>query len=180
MRISATGPTIKRREAARQRGVTLVELLVVLMIVAMITSVVVLSAPPPRGDARFEGDRFAARVDYAASKAVTAGAYIGMEATESGYRFYEHARGVWIPAADAKLGGEAFSANLAVEMAVFEPARRNEPPDPRKKDEDKPQPNVFFAPTGETTSFVANFRSRRDNVAVRLDAAGKVSVTADE
>lgn len=179
MRISATGQATRR--GARQRGVTLVELLVVLMIVAMIASVVVLSAPPARSDARLEGDRFAARVDYAASKAVTAGALIGLEAGEGGYRFYDYARGVWTPAADAMLGAETFSAGLAVEVAVFEPARRNEPADPRRKEEDTPKPNVFFTPTGETTPFSAMFRSRSESVSVALDAAGKVQVSdADE
>jgi general secretion pathway protein H len=175
MRTLATGQT--SRLGARQRGVTLVELLVVLMIIAMIASVVILSAPPARGDARLEGDRFAARVDYAASKAVTAGVLIGLEASDGGYRFYEYARGVWSPAADAKLGAETFSADLAVEMAVSEPAKRNEPADPRPRDDDDPAPNVFFAPTGETTPFAAMFRSRSDTIAVALDAAGKVQVS---
>ncbi|MEX0645770.1 MAG: type II secretion system protein, partial [Parvularculaceae bacterium] len=54
----------------KQRGVTLLELLVVMAILALVASIAVLSAPPARGAARDEAERFAARFIAACEESI--------------------------------------------------------------------------------------------------------------
>ncbi len=163
---------------AGERGVTLVELLVVLAIIALIASVVVLNAPPPASDATRASERLAARIDFAAGRAVTAGVTLGLHFDEAGYRFVEYERGVWRPASSAQLPAEALPAGIAFEAIVEDAAIKNAPERAGdEKDENAPPP-VRFTPTGESTPFVATFRAQRTAARVSLDGAGGLTLTA--
>lgn len=157
-------------------GFTLVELLVVMLIVAMISGVVVLNMPPPAGNEKSEADVFAARLDAAAEMAVMTGSMIGLELDPGGYVYYRYNRGVWAAMSDRTLSSGTFSPDLAVEFTLTDPAKKNETEETEPLDEEAPAPAVFFAPTGETTPLEADFKSRRGNVTVTLDAAGNVTM----
>ena len=72
---------------ARQRGLTLVELLVVIVILALASSVVLLTAPPSRPEVRDEAERFAARMQLALDHAITSTAPVRVKIDPSGYVF---------------------------------------------------------------------------------------------
>lgn len=167
---------------ARQRGVTLVELLVVLAIIAMIASVVVLNAPPPVSDVERASEKLAARIDFAATEAITAGVTIGLETSEAGYRFLKFDRGEWREMTGPRFRPHAFPADFAVEFDVKEAAKKNEPEEKRtEKDEEKrPDPAIRFSPTGETTPFAATFKERRGTAIVSLNAVGEVTVSTGD
>lgn len=182
MLISATGrkSNSASRQIACERGVTLVELLVVLAIIAMIASVVVISAPPPRSSVQNESEKLAARVDYAAGRAITAGETIGLEISESGYRFLKYDRGQWSEMTFPQFSAQQFPNDLAIEVKVEEIAKRNEPQERNREKNEKPEPEIRFTPTGETTPFSVTFKTQRQNVSVSLDEAGAVSVKAGD
>lgn len=178
--ISAIGRMNNREHIRKnQRGVSLVEILVVLMIAAMVAGVVVMSAPPLRSDARDESERFAARLAMAAEQAVTKGETVGLTIAEDGYRFYRYSRGEWRAFEGSFADRGAFPPDLAVEFKRDESAEKNMPSETKKETEESPQPDIFFSPTGETTPFEVAFQERGLRVSVVLNGAGAVEVKTD-
>lgn len=181
MPISVIGPkttnNTKASRRARQRGVTLVELLVVLAIIAMVASVVVLNAPPPKSDVQDASEMLAARVDFAAAEAVTAGVTIGLDVTSGGYRFLKYDRGEWTEITDSKFRPYTFPEGFAIEFVVEEAAKKNKKDERSEGDEKRPEPAIRFSPTGETTPFQAVFRGRRGAAVVALDGVGEVTIS---
>ncbi|WP_425408603.1 type II secretion system minor pseudopilin GspH [Hyphococcus sp.] len=166
------------QQRRRQQGVTLVELLVVLAIIAMIASVVVLNAPPARSDIDRASEVLAARTAFAADEAITAGITVGLSVTESGFRFLQYDDGEWSETSKPQLRPYTFSANYAVSFDAQETAAQNERSESPRDEERRPEPEIRFTPTGETTPFTMTFRSRRGTAAVSLNDAGEVKLSA--
>jgi general secretion pathway protein H len=76
----------------RQRGFTLIEVLVAVTIVAILVSVVILSVNVVRDDRdlQTEGERLVALIEAAQDDAVFQGREFGLEFLQSGYRFVEY------------------------------------------------------------------------------------------
>lgn len=163
-----------------QKGLTLIELLIVMLIIAMMASVVALNAPPSPGKARTEADRFAVRLNMASEQSVMTGSLIGLELSATGYRFFRYERGEWRKDGLAPLKDGDFPADVVVEYDLPEPARRNEEAEPDHNDEGAPAPNVFFTPTGETTALDVDFVSRRARMKLSLDHAGGLKVIRND
>ncbi|WDI31247.1 type II secretion system minor pseudopilin GspH [Hyphococcus flavus] len=184
MLTSAIGPKTSCSDTAfrrnRSRGLTLVELLVVLAIIAMAASVVVLNAPPPARAVDDASEKLAARIDFAAAYSVTAGVTLGLEYSESGYRFLTYRRGEWSELTDPEFAAQSFPADIAVAFAEEAPAKKNERDEQREEDEDKPNPAIRFTPTGETTPLEVRFQSARGSAIVVLDNVGKVRISKDK
>lgn len=89
MRTSATGISNNR---PRERGFTLIEVLVVVTIVAIISAVVLLSSNLVADDreVRQEVRRMASLVELAADEALLQGREFGLEFRRQGYRFVEY------------------------------------------------------------------------------------------
>ena len=87
MRTSATG--------IRERGFTLVELMVVLVIVGLVSAAVVLAMPDPRGALRGEALRLAARADAARERAMMDNRPVALVLREGGYGFEWRSDGEW-------------------------------------------------------------------------------------
>lgn len=81
----------------RQRGLTLVELLVVIVILALASSVVLLNAPPSRPAVRDDAERFAARIQLALDETIASGGMMRVSIDAAGYGFEAVADGEWAP-----------------------------------------------------------------------------------
>lgn len=184
MQISATGTLTDRRvdtlRAGAQRGVTLVEFLIVLAILAMVTGVVVANAPQGRSEARRAAERFAAALDRAAQMSIAKGVVIGLDPGDDGFRFLTYEKGEWRDAG-RDLPKGAYGADVSATVEVREPAKRNEPDERRRDSRSGPaSPKVRFWPTGETTAATATFQSGREIFEVNLDEAGNIGVRHGE
>ena len=85
----------------RQRGFSLVELLVVLVVVAVLIGMVSFSGAPNEGRAlRFEAERLAQLLALAREEAQVLGAPIRFESDEDGYRFVILRERQWRPILD--------------------------------------------------------------------------------
>ena len=184
MRILATGrmKTDRPLLRQRQRGVSLVEILVVLMLAAMVAGVVIVSAPPARSDMREEAERLAARLDFAAQEAITKGSILGMVIGEGGYEFYRYNRGEWNPETTAQLASQTFSPDYSVTVSLAETAKENERDDPQRQNEVETviRPDLQFTPVGETTPVTVTFQDRRETWRVIIDGAGHVEMSDED
>jgi general secretion pathway protein H len=165
---------------ARQRGVSLVELLIVLSILAMVAGVVIINAPPGRSGTREAADRFAARLDFAAQEAITKGVLIGMTLEEEGYAFFSYNRGEWEVLENKHVTGEDFASDFAVTIELKQAAKKNESAEQKRESEVAIRPDILFTPTGETTSFSVKFHDRQGAFNITLDDVGRVEVTDDD
>lgn len=174
----------RRIKARRQRGVTLLELLVVVAILALVTSVAVFSAPPPQSSARAEAERFAARLGAAVEDAILTGVVMSAEVTPAGYRILRYDGGAW--RADDGRGRFAerkFARNVRVTLTLEDAALANrvmtERNETGRKEEEEPQ-RIIIDPVGLTSPFTAEFSARRETWIVRGDAGGAVEVEPND
>lgn len=94
MPISAVGSS---RPALRERGFTLIELMVVITIIGLASAAVVLALPDPRGRLVDQADRFAAKVRVAHDAAILNGRTTSVWIATGGYGFDVHVGKGWQP-----------------------------------------------------------------------------------
>ncbi|MFA6122771.1 GspH/FimT family pseudopilin [Sphingomonas sp.] len=87
----------------RERGFTLIELMIVIAIIGLASAVVVLALPDPRGRLTDEAARFAARTRAAHDLAVVGTRPISVWVSEGGYGFDERLDGAWVAMAEKPL-----------------------------------------------------------------------------
>lgn len=179
---------------ARQRGLTLVELLVVIVILALASTVVLLTAPPSRPPVREEAERFAARMQLALDEAITASTPMRVKIDASGYVFEmlgpeltetetvtETSR--WAPVDGAvMLARRDFDKSITVTPAIADAANDNarELGDDESADDETEEEKGIYAipldPLGAQTAFSIRFSSRDGVWTASVDEGGKVTV----
>lgn len=87
-------PTM-RSYAKRQRGVTLIELLIVVTILAFASAVVIVKAPPSRSAVRTDAERFAVKLTAALDLGLMTGRSFRLEVEENQYYFAHFHDGEW-------------------------------------------------------------------------------------
>lgn len=102
----------------RQRGVTLVELLVGLSIFSLVAGIVILTAPPRRPPARDAADLFAMRLAASVDNVIFAGASVRLEWTGTGYRFAREVGEEWVTDAQWKPASTGVAFSLTREGGV--------------------------------------------------------------
>lgn len=180
------GRELNRR---RQRGLTLVELLVVIVILALASSVVLLNAPPVRPEARDDAERFAARMQLAFDEAIATGAVMRVSIDALGYGFETLQAGKWkavegkAPLA-RKLYDERSTATVEVADAANDNARalgseeRVTAVDGEEQEDDDVR-RIALDPLGAQTPFSVKFSSPQGAWIVTISEGAAVAVTQD-
>lgn len=159
---------------SRQRGLTLVELLVVLTILAFMAGVVALNAPPPRSTAREEADRFAAKARAVYEEAVATSAPLALAFEPSSYRVLRYRSGEWTPAEDRRFAERRMPAGVALHVELSDASFANAAE--AEDDAAEEQRLVVFDPLGPPQSFAVEFSGRAGRFRVETDAAGDVMI----
>ncbi len=180
----------------RERGFTLVEILVVVIIVAIVTSAALLSFGNVSDDRdlRTEARRFAALAEVALDEATMQGRDFGIELMTGGYRFVEYdaytAQWMDLPGDDTlRLRGLPDDVEIELYMEdkrvllTNSPARFDDPDDNSAR-----AASNFYAPhlliysSGDTTPFEIHIRREIDDsrVVIRGDALGTIKIGDDD
>ena len=101
----------------RERGFTLVELMVVLAILALAATAVVLTLPGEEHDVRHEADRLAARLAAARDVAVIEGRGVAVRLAPSGYGFERRVADAWQPLPGRAFARRAWPSGMAFAAA---------------------------------------------------------------
>lgn len=154
MPTSATGADAPHRE----RGFTLVELMVVLVVLGLMTSVVVMAVP--RGPSlAAEAETFAARLSRAQEEAVLTNRAIGVRVDGQGYAFRRRNGGVWAPLEDGPFKATNWSQGMVAALDSREPAGQ-----------------VSFDGAGLAEPIGVTLSRDNRRVSVSVDAAGNVRI----
>jgi general secretion pathway protein H len=160
------GPSARARPvgpaapARHPRGVTLVELLVVVAVIATAVGAVVLALPDPRGALSDEAETLAARLSAARDSAILARRSVAVRFDEQGYAVERREPAGWVA-----MPGRAFAA-------------RDWPPGVTVELTPPGQARVRFDATGLATPATVQLLRDGMAVAVTVDPAGEVSVDA--
>ncbi|MFN3960117.1 MAG: prepilin-type N-terminal cleavage/methylation domain-containing protein [Parvularculaceae bacterium] len=166
-----------------ERGLTLVELLVVLVILGLASSLVLLNAPPSRAVVERDALRLAASVRIALDEMVTTGAAYRLVLDPAGYGFERFSGGEWTAdGIDRAFQRTEFDrgvvASIEFNDAAFANARALGGEAPPEAEDDEPKV-IRLDPIGASATFTVRLSSSKGAYRVELGSDGDLSVKPD-
>jgi general secretion pathway protein H len=159
----------------RERGFTLLELMVVLVIVGIVLTYAVLSVSGQSRDEqlRREGQRLAALIEMASDEAVLRSEQIAVRFEEDGYEFMTLQGNKWLALSEDPM----FAARTLPEGIELQLELEDNPP-PQLVSEESDLPQVFLLSSGEMTPFLVMLSAPQaeHEVAIKADILGRLEL----
>jgi general secretion pathway protein H len=144
----------------KDRGFTLVELMVVITIIGLTAGVAMWAMPDPQGRLADEAARFATRARAAHDQAIVSARPVSVWVSVGGYGFDQRLGGLWVPLADKPLRVERWAEGTRA--VVSDPGGRV---------------RVVFDTTGlADRPLDLRLQRRGATVSVRVEADGRASI----
>ena len=157
----------------RQRGFTLIEILVVMVIVSVMAGIVVANMPTivQSRDFDTESRRLITLLRMAREEAVLQGLEFGLQVHREGYEFltYDEASQSWSRVTTRPFQGRDLPQGLELSVEVEDAALSF---GDEAEDEDNPVPPVLLLSSGEVTPFEVTLAMPDDNLVKRLGSDG--------
>jgi general secretion pathway protein H len=150
-----------RSPVATARGVTLVELMVVLFVLGIAATTVVLTAPSGEDGFVREADRLAARLQRAREEAVLGGHAVQVRVTSDGYAFAQQDFEAWRPLHDGPFRPVRFAEGTHARMPAGTRQARI---------------SFHFDPTGGSQAQEVVLERLDQRLRIAIDGSGEVSV----
>jgi general secretion pathway protein H len=157
---------------SKNKGFTLIEILVVVVIVAVLMSAVTLSFPPT-GDKllKEQAERFSALVGLAQDEAILQSRELALEVNNTGYVFYRNVDNSWSVFADAPFAKREFPADISSKIYIDGIAI-----DLEEREELNPQ--VLILSSGEMTPFSYKLSYKnKSEITLKINAVGEIEQT---
>ena len=168
---------------AGERGLTLVELLVVIVILGLASSLVLLNAPPSRAAVERDALRFAANVKVALDEMVMTGAAYRLVIDAAGYGFERYADGEWeTEGVDRAFQRAEFDQGVLATVEFNDAALANAQAlgDEKPAEAEEGAPTIIrLDPIGAPVTFTARLTSPQGSYLVSLGADGEITVRPD-
>ena len=156
----------------RQRGFTLVEILVVVVIIGLMMVGVTIATGMAHGDRELETerDRILALADHLRDQATLQAREYGLRCYEGGYQFlyYDPRNGVWLDQGDDLLRPRALPKGLVMRLSV---EGRNVLLPAAEVDPEELAPQILLYSSGELSLFELDLRRGRNGAGVRIAPA---------
>lgn len=174
----------------RQRGFTLLEILVVMFIISIIVGFAVLSIDGRGGADRLqrEAERMDALLSLAADEAILFGSQMGVDFTPEGYRFLRLQQEGWVPLAGGQTPLRPRELPEGIRLRLLEAESNKDRFDPlapagaeddsadegdEEDSEKRRRPDLLLLSSGEVSPF--QFELSSENVAARYLFEGKIT-----
>lgn len=161
----------------RQRGLTLIELMVVLLVIGIIISMAVLSTDLAGGGAHAseEAERLRALMTLASEESVLKTEELALRLDLDGYRFLILDNGRWTELEDDVLRARTLPEPLSAKLVL---EGRNVKLDTAGDEEDGgPQPQILFLSSGEVSPFELTISGGEEEpVRIVGDLAGRINL----
>lgn len=168
---------------AGERGLTLVELLVVMVILGLASSLVLLNAPPSRAAVERDALRLAGNVKVVLDEMVMTGATYRLVIDPAGYGFERYSSGKWVTDGIGRVFQRAefddgVTATVEFDDAALANAEALGDEKPAAEEDDAPKV-IRLDPIGAPVTFTARLSSPQGAYLVSLGADGAISVKPD-
>lgn len=145
---------------SHERGVTIVEVLMVVFIIGLTAGLVTLTIPQRPTAEQARAQAFAQVLRTAQDNAIMAGQPIGLELTDTGYRLVQWRNEVWRPQGRA----ERLPPRMEITTQV------------EQQDRPKGWPDLVFDPTGIVNAAQFELRGRGVRIEIMIDDQGGVTL----
>ena len=149
----------------RQRGMSLIEVMVVVFIIGLSAGIVVVTLPASKGPALQAAEAFAETIAEAQEQAIMTGHPVGLRFTEDGYALTRWRQGAWMSNRSPITLQRAVDIRLRSEIEA-------------DRDTERPEdwPDLIFDPTGINTALEFRISARSERIDVFVLETGEVQV----